>query len=113
MPGTTPGRDTTTWFDTKNTTTGPTTTQHKHTKSYSMSLAESPRQAVVDVIIDATEPAGGQTTLTLDEHVEPDALNDLIEASADKQSYVEVQFTFEQTLVVVRSTGTILIYEPL
>lgn len=112
MPGTTLGRETTTWLTT-NKTTSPTTTQYKLAKSYPMDLAESPRQAVIDAIVDVTEPAGGQTTLTLYDHVDPDALGDLIEASANKRSHVEARFTFEQFLIIVHSTGTIFVYEPL
>ncbi len=59
------------------------------------------------------EPAAGQTTLSLYEYVNPDALEDIIAASASKKSDVEVRFTVEDYLVTVRSDHTILIYEPL
>ncbi|WP_245800259.1 HalOD1 output domain-containing protein [Haladaptatus litoreus] len=59
------------------------------------------------------EPAGGQTTLLLYEYVNPDALEGIIEASAEKKSDIEVRFTVEDYLVTVRSNGRILIYEPL
>ncbi|WP_435157488.1 HalOD1 output domain-containing protein [Haladaptatus sp. DFWS20] len=59
------------------------------------------------------EPAAGQTTLSLYEYVNPDALEDIIEASASKQSDVEVRFTVKGYLVTVRSNNTVLIYEPL
>nr|WP_076432740.1 HalOD1 output domain-containing protein [Haladaptatus litoreus] len=69
--------------------------------------------SVVDVLIDVIEPAAGQTTLSLYEYVNPDALEDIIEASASKKSDVEVRFTVEDYLVTVRSNNTVLIYEPL
>ncbi|WP_435158988.1 HalOD1 output domain-containing protein [Haladaptatus sp. DFWS20] len=59
------------------------------------------------------EPTGAQTTLSLYEYVNPDALEDIIKASASKKSDVEVRFTVEDYLVTVRSDNTILIYEPL
>ncbi|WP_076433347.1 HalOD1 output domain-containing protein [Haladaptatus litoreus] len=59
------------------------------------------------------EPAADQTTLSLYEYMNPDALEDIIEASASKQSDVEVRFTIEDYLVTVRSNHTVLIYEPL
>jgi hypothetical protein len=68
---------------------------------------------VVDALIDVIEPAAGQTTLSLYEHVNPDALEDIVTASAEKKSDVEVRFTVEDYLVTVRSDNTILIYEPL
>ncbi|WP_254663408.1 hypothetical protein [Haladaptatus sp. W1] len=39
---------------------------------------------VVEALIDVIEPAGGQTTLSLYEYVDPDALEDIITASASK-----------------------------
>nr|WP_076432304.1 HalOD1 output domain-containing protein [Haladaptatus litoreus] len=69
--------------------------------------------SVVDILIDVMEPAGGQTTLSLYEYVNPDALKDIIEASASKKSGVEVRFTVENYLITVRSNHTVLIYEPL
>ena len=68
---------------------------------------------VVEALIDVIKPAGGQTTLSLYEYVNPDALEDIIEASASKKSDVEVRFTVEDYLVTVRSDNTVLIYEPL
>ncbi|WP_438267394.1 HalOD1 output domain-containing protein [Haladaptatus halobius] len=59
------------------------------------------------------EPTAGQTTLTLYEYVNPDALEDIVTASAEKKSDVEVRFTVVDYLVTVRSNNTILIYEPL
>jgi Halobacterial output domain 1 len=68
---------------------------------------------VVEALINVIEPADGQTTLSLYEYVNPDALEDIIEASASKKSDVEVRFTVEDYLVTVRSNNTILIYESL
>ena len=68
---------------------------------------------VVEALTDVIESIGGQTTLLLYEYVNPDALKDIIEASASKKSDVEVRFTVEDYLVTVRSNNTVLIYEPL
>ncbi|ODR80834.1 hypothetical protein BG842_02355 [Haladaptatus sp. W1] len=68
---------------------------------------------VVEALIDVIEPTGGQTTLSLYEYVDPDALEDIIKASASKKSDVEVRFTVEDYLVTVRSDNTVLIYEPI
>ncbi|GAA5064959.1 hypothetical protein GCM10025751_55260 [Haladaptatus pallidirubidus] len=68
---------------------------------------------VVNALVDVIEPAAGQTTLSLYEHVNPDALEDIIKASTSKKSDIEVRFTVENYLVTVRSNNTILIYEPL
>ncbi|WP_266082911.1 HalOD1 output domain-containing protein [Haladaptatus caseinilyticus] len=68
---------------------------------------------IVDVLIDVIEPISGQTTLSLYEYVNPDALEDIITASASKKSDVEVRFTVEGYLVIVRSDNTVLIYEPI
>jgi Halobacterial output domain 1 len=69
--------------------------------------------SIIDVLIDVMESAGGQTTLSLYEYVDPDALEDIITASASKKSDVEVRFTVEDYLVIVRSDNTVLIYEPI
>ncbi|WP_227380245.1 HalOD1 output domain-containing protein [Haladaptatus halobius] len=68
---------------------------------------------VVNALVEVIEPAAGQTTLSLYEHVNLDALEDIITASAEKKSDVEVRFTVEDYLVTVRSDNTILIYEPI
>ncbi|WP_227356649.1 HalOD1 output domain-containing protein [Haladaptatus salinisoli] len=68
---------------------------------------------IINALIDVIEPATGQTTLTLYEYVNPDALEDIITASAEKKSDIEVRFTVEGYLVTVRSNNTILIYESL
>ncbi|MFH5801554.1 HalOD1 output domain-containing protein [Haladaptatus sp. CMAA 1911] len=68
---------------------------------------------VVDVIMDVIEPTVGQTTLSLYEYVNPDALEDIIEVSASKKSDNEVRSTTEDYLVTVWSDYTILIYKPI
>ncbi|WP_227357279.1 HalOD1 output domain-containing protein [Haladaptatus salinisoli] len=68
---------------------------------------------VVEALVEVIEPAAGQTTLSLYEYVNPDALEDIITASTEKKSDVEVRFTVEDYLVTVRSDNTILIYEPI
>ncbi|WP_458207525.1 HalOD1 output domain-containing protein [Haladaptatus sp. NG-SE-30] len=71
----------------------------------------SPSLCVAEAVSAVTESAG-QTTLALYEYLEPDALDQIVEASVDKRSDVEIRFTVEEYLVVVRSPYTILIYEP-
>ena len=68
---------------------------------------------VVEALSDVMEPEAGQTPLSLYEYVNPDALEDIITASASKKSDVEVRFAVEDYLVTVRSNHTVLIYEPL
>ncbi|RBI59947.1 hypothetical protein DMJ13_19800 [halophilic archaeon] len=105
---------TTTWFGTETDTPDPSSpTRYELTESYPIDPAQSPTQAVVDAMLDMSEPPGGQTTLTLYEHIDPDALEDLIDASEDKRSHVEVRFQVDEYLFVVRSTNTIRVYEPL
>lgn len=106
--------ETTNWFGTDAERTGPLLpTQYSLTASYSIDPDRSPTLAVVEAVVDVTEPADGQASLELYEHVSPDALDDLVTASSNKKSNVEVRFTVETYLVVVRSTDRILIYEPL
>ncbi|WP_433634335.1 HalOD1 output domain-containing protein [Halomicrococcus sp. NG-SE-24] len=105
---------TTTWFSTETNTPGSNPpTRYKLTESYPIDPAQPPIQEVIDAVLDMSEPPGGQTTLTLYEHIDPDALADLLDASKDKQSHVEVRFQVDGYLFVVRSTNTILVYEPL
>jgi len=78
-----------------------------------MDVSQSPTANVVDVVLDVTDRRDGQTTLTLYEHLNPDALDDLVDATPDKRSHVEVRFTVDDLLVVVRSANTSLVYEPL
>ena len=105
---------TTTWFGPETDTPGSSSpTRYKLTESYPIDPAQPPTQEVVDAVLDMSDPSGGQTTLTLYEHIDPDALKDLIDASEDKRSHVEVRFRVNGYLFVVRSTNTIHIYEPL
>ncbi|WP_227378742.1 HalOD1 output domain-containing protein [Haladaptatus halobius] len=106
--------ETTNWFSTDTECTGPSLpTQYTLTASYSIEPDYPPALAVVEAVVDVTEPADGQASLELYEHVDPDALNDIISESSNKRSNVEVRFAIETYLVVVRSTDHILIYEPL
>ncbi|WP_435156044.1 HalOD1 output domain-containing protein [Haladaptatus sp. DFWS20] len=66
---------------------------------------------VADAVTAVTE-SSGQTTLALYEYLDPDALDEIVDASTGKRSHVEVRFTIEEYLVIVRSPHTILIYEP-
>ena len=108
---------TTSWFGSTTEHSGPSPPpQYALVASETIDFESSPSElvtSVIDVLIDVIEPTGGQTTLTLYEYVNPDALEDIIQASASKQSDVEVRFTVENYLVTVRSNNTILIYEPL
>lgn len=114
MPSSTTGVETTTWFGTGTDTPSPSIpTRFQLTESYSMDPTRPPVRGVVDVVLDVTDHPGGQTTLTLYEYLDPDALDDLVDAGADKRSHVEVRFTVDDYLLVVRSTGTILVYEPM
>lgn len=106
--------ETITWLGIESDTHYPRTpTPYTLIESYSMDPAQSPKHNVVDAVLDVTNPPAGQTTLTLYEHIAPDALDDLIDKSEDKQSSVEVRFTIDEYLIVVRSTGALLVYEPL
>ncbi|RBI58598.1 hypothetical protein DMJ13_26060 [halophilic archaeon] len=105
---------TTTWFGPEADTPGlGSPTRYELTESYTIDPAQPPTREVVDAVLDMSEPSGGQTTLTLYEHIDPDALNDLIDASEDKRSHVEVRFRVDGYLIVVRGTNTIHVYEPL
>ncbi len=108
---------TTSWFGSTTEHSGPSPPpQYALVASETIDL-DSPTSelitSVVEALIDVIEPAGGQTKLSLYEYVDPDALEDIIEASASKKSDVEVRFTVEDYLVTVRSNNTVLIYEPL
>lgn len=106
--------ETTSWFGTDTEHPGlRLPSEYALTASYSIEPGNSPTLTVVEAIIDITEPPDGQTSLNIYEHINPDALDDIITASATKKSDVEVRFTFEEYLVVVRSTNTILLYESL
>ena len=84
---------TTTWFGPEtDTPDSGSPMRYERTESYPIESAQPPTQEVVDAMLDMSEPSGGQTTLTLYEHINPDALNDLIDAGEDKRSHVEVRF---------------------
>ncbi len=68
---------------------------------------------VADALMNVIEPAGGQIILSLYEYVNPDALEDIITASTEKKSDIEVRFMVEDYLITVRSDHTVLIYEPI
>jgi hypothetical protein len=108
---------TTSWFGSTTEHSGPSSThQYALIASETIDPESSSSElvtGVVNVLIDVIEPAAGQTTLTLYEYVNPDALEDIIIASAEKKSDVEIRFTVEDYLVTVRSNNIILIYEPL
>ncbi|WP_458208668.1 HalOD1 output domain-containing protein [Haladaptatus sp. NG-SE-30] len=108
---------TTSWFGSTTEHSGPSPPpQYALVASETIDFESSSSElitSVVEVLIDVMEPAGGQTTLSLYEYVNPDALEDIITASASKKSDVEVRFTVEDYLVIVRSDNTVLIYEPI
>jgi hypothetical protein len=106
--------ETTGWFGSTTEHSGPSPPQYALVASETIDLESSSSElitSVVEVLIDVMEPTDGQTTLSLYEYVNPDALEDIIVASASKQSDVEVRFTVEGYLVTVRSDNTVLIYE--
>ncbi|WP_458188794.1 HalOD1 output domain-containing protein [Haladaptatus sp. NG-WS-4] len=78
---------------------------------FTMDPTRPPSLSVADAVT-AVTASSGQTTLTLYEYLEPDALDQIVEASAEKRSDVEVRFTVEEYLVVVQSPYTVLVYEP-
>ncbi len=108
---------TTSWFGSTTEQSGPRSPpQYALVASATINLEASNLELVTEVVnalSDVVEPATGQTTLSLYEYVNPDALEDIIGASASKKSDVEVRFTVEDYLVTIRSNNTILIYEPL
>jgi hypothetical protein len=108
---------TTSWFGSTTEHSGPSPPpQYALVASETIDLGSSSSElvtSVVDTLMEVLEPTGGQTTLSLYEYVNPDALGDIIEASAAKKSDVEVRFTVEDYLVTVRSDNTVLIYEPI
>ncbi|GAA0242807.1 HalOD1 output domain-containing protein [Haladaptatus pallidirubidus] len=108
---------TTSWFGSTTEQSGPRSPpQYALVASATINLEASNLEfvtSVIDVLMDVIEPATGQTTLSLYEYVNPDALEDIIGASASKKSDVEVRFTIKDYLVTVRSDYTILIHESL
>ncbi|EFW94227.1 hypothetical protein ZOD2009_00305 [Haladaptatus paucihalophilus DX253] len=109
--------ETTTWFGSAVDASGPSlSSQYALVASKTIDPEASRPEIVtgiVDVLMDVIEPTVGQTTLSLYEYVNPDALEEIIEASASKKSDIEVRFTIEDYLVTVRSDYTILIYKPI
>ncbi len=107
---------TTSWFGSTTEHSGPSPPPQYTLIAYETIDLESSTSelviSVVEALIDVMEPAAGQTTLTLYEYMNPDALEDIIEASTSKKSDVEVRFAIENYLVTVRSNNTVLIYEP-
>lgn len=113
MPSSTTDVETTTWFGTETDTPSPSLpTRYTLVESSSVDPTQSLTCSVVGVILDIVDLPDGQTTLTLYEHLDPDAFDDLIDAGAEKQSHVEVRFTIDDYLLVVRSTNRILVFEP-
>ena len=66
---------------------------------------------IVEAIIETAELQDGQTSLSLYDHIDTDALNEIISTSKSKKSDIEVRFTFNDLLIIVRSDNTISIYE--
>jgi hypothetical protein len=105
---------TTTWFG--NTTEPPnsrSSPQYALTNTVPVPSDQSVLVSLVEVVVETIESQDGQTSLNLYVYVNPYALEEIIDASATKKSDVEVRFTFDDHLIVVRSNNTILIYEPL
>ncbi len=88
-------------------------TQYALSNTVPITPNQSVAVGIVEAVVETIEPQEGQTSLNLYEHVNPDALKEIIDTSATKKSDVEIRFTFEDHLIVVRSNDTILIYEPL
>ncbi len=66
--------ETTSWFGTNTEHSGPSPPpQHTLTTSYSIEPDCPPTLGVVEAVVDVTAPVGGQTSLYLYEHVNPDA----------------------------------------
>jgi hypothetical protein len=107
---------TTSWFGSTTEHSGPSPPpQYTLVASETIDLESSTSElvtSIVEALIALMDPTAGQTTLTLYEYVNPDALEDIITASVEKKSDVEVRFMVEDYLVTVRSDNTILIYEP-
>ncbi|MFH5800858.1 HalOD1 output domain-containing protein [Haladaptatus sp. CMAA 1911] len=106
--------ETTNWFENENTSTGSNSPpQYALIATQSIDPDHSLPVSVIETVVETLRPPGGQTSLNLYQHVNPDALEELIEASKAKQSGVEVRFVIENHLVSVRSDNTVRIYEPL
>ncbi|ODR80951.1 hypothetical protein BG842_00690 [Haladaptatus sp. W1] len=106
--------ETTHWFENESTSADPTNPpQYVLIATWSVDPDQSLTVSLIETIVDTLKPPDGQTSLSLYQHVNPDALEEIIEASTTKESGVEVRFTIEDYLVTVRSNDTVLIYEPL
>lgn len=105
---------TTCWFNTKTKPTSPKApSQYALTATRSINPDCSLPIGLVEAVVDVLELPDGQTSLQLYMHVNPDALEEIIEASETKESSVEVRFMIHDYLIAVRSNHTVLIYEPL
>ncbi|MFH5800598.1 HalOD1 output domain-containing protein [Haladaptatus sp. CMAA 1911] len=99
-----------TWFE--DNRPGPSVPpQYVLQRTRSVDADESLTVSLVEALVDTLEPPERQASLSLYEYVNPEALEDLIEASEEKESGIEVRFTIDDHLVTVRSNGTILIHE--
>lgn len=101
-----------TWFEDECNCPGPSVPpQYALQRTRSVGPDESLTVSLVEAVVDTLEPPERQASLCLYEYVNPEALEDLIEASGAKESGIEVRFTIDDYLVTVRSNGTILIHE--
>ncbi|MCO8244886.1 MULTISPECIES: HalOD1 output domain-containing protein [unclassified Haladaptatus] len=107
--------ETTNWFGSATESSNSRASAQQYSLSTTISITPDKSVAVgiVEAVVETLEPQGGQASLSLYEHVNPDALKEIIDTSATKKSDVEVRFTFEEHLIVVRSNDTVLVYEPL
>ncbi|KZN23359.1 hypothetical protein A4G99_15190 [Haladaptatus sp. R4] len=106
--------ETTNWFENGHAPTDPTDPpQYALVAVRSIDPCQSLTVSLIETIVDVLEPPNGQTSLSLYQYVNPDALEDLVETGGTKKSGVEVRFVIENHLVTVRSNNTVLIYEPL
>ena len=114
MSSNTTTTQTTHWFENESTSTDPTSPpQYALIATRSVDPDQPLTGSLIETLVETLKPPDGQTSLNLYQHVNPDALEEIIEASKTKESGVEVRFTIENYLVTVRSNNTILIYEPL
>ncbi|WP_231188925.1 HalOD1 output domain-containing protein [Haladaptatus sp. DYF46] len=108
------GPETTSWFEsTAESPNSRTSTEYALSHTVSITSNQSVAVEVINAIVETIEPQRKQTSLNLYEHVNPDALKEIIDTSTTKKSDVEVRFTFEDHLIAVRSNDTIRIYKPL
>ena len=106
--------ETTHWFENESTFADPTDPpQYALIATRSIDPDQSVTVSLIETLVETLKPPDGQTSLSLYQHVNPDALEEIIEASKTKESGVEVRFTIENYLITIRSNNTVLIYEPL